>query len=355
MKGKFWRTTNKDQLLCLKHQIMILIIISLPLSASANITCQGRFVNPVSDICWSCLLPISIGPFKSGGGSIPRKRDTKNPKSPLCLCVKKGIPIPGITLGFWEPIRMVDVTRTPYCMVGLGFSIMEAKPTRISSYNRSYSKTHKHHNSFYHVHYYFYPLIYWLELITDLICLEKGTFDVAYLSEFDPTWNDSKLQNLANPETFLFGNLAAQAACVVDCGVSTLDKGMDSLFWCAGCYGNLYPLSGANGDHVGGIQSSSLYVNRAIVRMHKALIAKDTSTDENKFPRPGDKICRKVTSVKQKKSQYKLQLAYPSTKTGLKCWPLGLSDMLYSWFKEYPYDGQDWSYIIWRKKNCCAF
>jgi conjugal transfer pilus assembly protein TraU len=61
------------------------------------------------------------------------------------------------------------------------------------------------------VHYYIYPLIYWLELITDWVCLEKSTFDVAYISELDVTWNDPKLQSLFNPESFLFGNIVAQA------------------------------------------------------------------------------------------------------------------------------------------------
>ncbi|MGV2433268.1 MAG UNVERIFIED_CONTAM: TraU family protein [Rickettsiaceae bacterium] len=55
------------------------------------------------------------------------------------------------------------------------------------------------HNSYYHLHYYVYPLIYWLELITDLLCLESASFDVAYMSELDPTWNDDKLQTLLNP------------------------------------------------------------------------------------------------------------------------------------------------------------
>ena len=30
--------------------------------ASAQ-TCTGRFVNPISDACWECLFPISIGPI----------------------------------------------------------------------------------------------------------------------------------------------------------------------------------------------------------------------------------------------------------------------------------------------------
>jgi conjugal transfer pilus assembly protein TraU len=43
-----------------------------------------------------------------------------------------------------------------------------------------------------------------------------------------------------------------------------------------------------------------------------------------------------------------------STSDSIGCWPLGLSDMMYSTFKEYPYDGQDWGYLVWQKINCCC-
>lgn len=29
--------------------------------ARANATCHGKFVNPITDVCWSCLFPLSIG------------------------------------------------------------------------------------------------------------------------------------------------------------------------------------------------------------------------------------------------------------------------------------------------------
>ena len=29
--------------------------------ATDSLTCTGRFPNPITDICWSCILPISIG------------------------------------------------------------------------------------------------------------------------------------------------------------------------------------------------------------------------------------------------------------------------------------------------------
>lgn len=357
-----WRIELKDQQgNNLKKQMILLImkVVFIPLSADASVPCSGRFVNPISDICWSCLLPLSIGPVNIGGGLAPAKRDTDNPSNPVCMCMKQvppspvDVPVPGVTIGFWEPVRLVDITRTPYCMTGMGgMQLGKANHTKVSSYNRSYGKRVAH-NSFYHVHYYIYPLIYWLELITDLICLEQSTFDVAYLSELDPSWNDHKLQTLLTPEAFLFGNPIAQAACALDCTAATLDKPRDELFWCSGCWGNLYPLSGANADHIGGVQSSSLYTARVLTKMHRMGLAKETSTDDGSID---GKLCKKSIAPKIKKSQYKLQMVYPRPSSGdIGCWPIGLSDMLYSAFNEYPYDGQDWSYLIWRKTNCCAF
>ncbi|MDX1924143.1 MAG: conjugal transfer pilus assembly protein TraU [Rickettsiaceae bacterium] len=331
--------------------IILTLFLSPNLSACADFPCAGKMINPITDICWSCLLPISIGNIKVAKGSGVKNRDTNNPSNPLCLCTKNNIPIPGVSIGFSEPVRLVDVTRTPFCMVNLGgIQIQNHKQTKVSSYQRGYGKHHAHH-SFYHVHYYIYPLIYWLELITDFLCLEQATFDVAYLSEYDITWNDEKLQMLTNPESFLFGSPIAQSACALDCAAATTNLPIDSLFWCAGCLGNIYPFSGANADHVGGIQNSSLLTARILAKMHRSGLLEETSTDDGSI---NGKLCRKNLHFLPKKSQYKLQLTNPSSTSGnLGCWPLGLSDILYSSFKEYPGNGQDFGYLIWRKRNCC--
>lgn len=150
-------------------------------------------------------MPISIGGMSIGKGSAPKKRDTKNPSSPLCICNRgnPSVPVPGVSIGFWEPVRLVEVTRTPYCMVNLGGISIGKDNSRISSYERRNSAaSRKNHNSFYHLHYYVYPVIYWLELLTDFMCLEQQTFDVAYMSEFDITWNGS----VANEEVRRIGS-----------------------------------------------------------------------------------------------------------------------------------------------------
>lgn len=330
---------------------MLLIALLMPISAKASVTCKGRFVNPITDICWECLLPISIGGLSIGKGGSPKKRDIKNPTSPVCGCIKDNVPIPGLSIGFWEPVRLVDVTRTPYCLVNLGGIAIGSNDSKISSYRKGRGGSSGH--SFYHLHYYIYPLIYWLELLTDFMCLESGSFDVGYMSEFDITWNDPKLQSLMNPEAILFGNPAAQISCGLDCAASTASTPIDSMFWCAGCLGNMYPFSGANSDHVGGVQNSSLLTTRIIAKMHRLGLARKTATTDASL---NGEICNKSIALKIRKSQYKLQMVNPkSSSDDIGCWPLGLSDMAYSSFKEYPYDGQDWGYLIWRKSNCCMF
>jgi hypothetical protein len=97
----------------------LLIIFSSFSNVQAVQSCSGRFVNPITDICWSCLFPISIGPIKVSGGG---REDTPNPGQIPCFCQRPPIPfpVPGIPVGFWEPARLVDVTRVPFCMVSMG-------------------------------------------------------------------------------------------------------------------------------------------------------------------------------------------------------------------------------------------
>ncbi|KJV50979.1 traU family protein [Orientia tsutsugamushi str. Gilliam] len=57
-------------------------------------------------------------------------------------------------------------------------------------------------NAFYHIHWYVYSMIYWLEILLDFICLEMAAVDIAYLTEFDPLWSDD-----AKSAIFKFGNV----------------------------------------------------------------------------------------------------------------------------------------------------
>lgn len=307
--------------------------------------CVGKFVNPITDICWSCLFPIKIGniPIYSGG-----RQDTNNPSAIPCICPKKVgevvVPTPGLPISFWEPARLADVTRTPYCMVSLGgFQLMKSGKKHGTVASKANNESLKH--SFYHVHWYIYPLIYWLELVTDFLCLEQSSMDVAYMSEFDPLWNNDELNAILNPEAILFGNPIAQLACAADCVAATANFASEALFWCAGCNGSLYPFGGFTEGHVGGVQVSSLIVERTIARLHRIGLAWDTVSD----------VCKKKLALKVKKNQYKLQMTYPvPNSTGsTSCNPFGRTTAVWGSGREFPGNGEDFGYLVWRKKYCC--
>ncbi len=305
--------------------------------------CVGKFVNPITDICWACMLPIRIGPMPNLSSQI----DTKNPSNPVCLCPKEGspVPVPGIVVSFWEPVRLVDVTRTPYCMVGLGGISMGGggiKGHGGVEYSDDGGKS-----SFYNVHYYVYPLIYWLELLTDFGCMEMASFDVAYMTELDPTWNNDELGAILSPEAALFANPIMQATCAADCIAATAGFPLDSLSWCAGCHGSIYPFSGTVGSHAGGVSAALLLVERMLAKHHRTGLAWETSGKRA--------LCKKRICPVIKKTQYKTQMTYPKPHTNSKtaCNPLGRTSFFWGSGREYPYKGEDFGFLIWRKRTCC--
>ena len=77
--------------------------------------CTGHFVNPITDVCWSCLFPLSVGGLNIWP-SVAGRPDTENPPLPVCAC---GLRL-GISMGFWEPVRLADVSMKPWCFVNLG-------------------------------------------------------------------------------------------------------------------------------------------------------------------------------------------------------------------------------------------
>ncbi len=315
----------------MKLALIVFIFISTEVSAN----CVGKFVNPITDICWKCIFPITIA-----GITVASGEDTPNSHSPICFC--KDPPRIGIPISFWEPVRLVDVTRTPYCMVNLGGIRMGPKHIQGHGTVGHASKGHMQ-QSFYQVHWYVYPLIYWLELLTDFVCLEKAQFDVAYITELDPLWNDDETSFIINPEAALFGNPIAQAACAADCIAASAGFSHDSLFWCAGCQGSMYPFTGTVSAHSGGVQASLLLTQRFMAKLHREGLLWGYIGIQG--------LCDKYPMPIIRKSQYKTQMIYPISNNA--CHPLGRSDQLWSTGRNYPYKGEDFGYLIWRKRNCC--
>jgi conjugal transfer pilus assembly protein TraU len=329
----------------MKQTVLLKILICVCLSvSSARSKCVGKFLNPVTDICWSCIFPITLGGVKIMSG----RQDTDNPKRVMCSCPKPPIVQVGVPVSFWEAVRVVEVTRTPWCMVTLGGVEFMKLGTQLHGTVRRYKMSNRRASA-YNVHYITYPVLNVMGVLMDWLCLEKsGADDMNFwFSELEASWMDTETQMLMHPEALAFANPIAQTACAADCVASSAGFPLDVLFWCGGCQGSMYPFSGTVGSHIGGVQASLLASQRIISKMHRVMRENITSGEAA--------LCQPKVSPIIKKSQYKTQMVFPKPQTGGEhaCSPLGRSSTLWGSGHSYPTEGEDFAYLIWRKRNCC--
>ena len=306
--------------------------------------CPGRLLNPATDVCWQCLFPIIIGGIPltapgqvSNGDPIP---------PPICACPAPP-PVfirPGIGVSFWEPARISEVVRQPMCSPTLGGVQLGAMPVPRGTHNQGDDDTG---NAFYHVHWFDYPILEWVgELLSDVLCPSSGEFNALYMTELDPVWDSDALSFLINPEAALFANASAQALCAADAvKAATTQFGFDALFWCSGSQGSLYPLSGSHANHIGGVESALALTHTMAFKLHRQLIEWDTSSPAA--------MCGPVPQPLLRKNQYKAHIVYPIPWVA-NAHGFGAQSAIWGAGREFPYVGEDFSYLIWRKKACCA-
>lgn len=319
----------------------IAILTLLPVGAFAD--CKGHFVNPITDVCWECLMPISIGnvPVVSGGAA-----DTKNPASPIEVCkMPVGYRV-GLNIGFWEPFALADVTPTPYCLVNLGGIKMSITHVGVGGKKEH---TPESSSSFYYVHWYKYPLVYWLQLITSTACMQTGEFDIGYLTELDPTWDDSQLAYILNPEAVLFSSKVAQAACAADAVAANTHLPLDKLFWCAGTQGGMYPLDGHVLVEKSPIQAALLLSERLDYKMHREGMVWDSIGDSGHVI--DGPICHQYLTPILPKSRYRYQMTN-TVAAANGCYPFGHAAATWEAGHNYPSEGNQFGFLIWKKRNC---
>jgi conjugal transfer pilus assembly protein TraU len=301
--------------------------------------CRGHFINPLTDICWSCLFPLSVGGANVVASELP---DTKNAASPIGVCPGRI----GLNIGYWEPFAIADVSDTPYCMVNLGGMKLPLGSSHKQGGRTNLSRGQA--RAFYHVHWYKYPVVHWLNLIMSSACHESGDFDVAYLTELDPTWGDSEMSFVLSPESVLFANPIAQASCAADSIKSSLNQGsMDSLFWCAGSQGSHYPLSGFVNAPVSPVQTALLLTERLNFKLHREHLIADSS------PLKGA-ICIPHHYPVTPKSRYRYEMVN-QVADGKHCYPSGASTLSWEAGKIKPEAPAQYGFLVWRKRNCVFF
>ncbi|MBD3831393.1 MAG: TraU family protein [Arcobacter sp.] len=276
-------------------------------------------------------IPIIPGRMPDIGGSV---------SSPICIC-KDPIPRIGIPVSFFEPSKLIEVVKDPYCFPSMGFGL----PTSGGAIGgTSGDDGVGNQSTFYQAHYYIFPIYALLELLTDFICLQSTGFDMAYITEVDPLWNNDTLSAIINPEALLFGNPIANLACMADAVSSAVFQPLDPLFWCKGSWGNAYPLTGQTGGD-GYVEASASVAASLIYKLHRQLILWGS------WGQLG--LCGYYPAPIWRKSAYRLQIVTPIP--SIYATTIGTTGMLWSFGKNPPFVGDNFSYLLFKKRECCAF
>jgi conjugal transfer pilus assembly protein TraU len=327
------------------NKLIILLLALLLPSTQVFGACRGTIINPVTDICWQCMFPAMIGGVSFGRGGEP---SPGNITSPVCVCPSsKGTVTFGVTSAFWEHARLIETVKDPYCFPTLGMGMVNPKPgfAAGSTKSKAYGDANK---SFQQVHYYIFPAWVILQLFMDFPCAEKGSFDIAYMTEVDPMWNDDSLSFIINPEALLFGNPISQAACAADSVAAAVSTPIDPLFWCMGSWGSFYPLSGSMSDN------NPLNVNaglaaRMLFKLGRESLMADVGV--NKCASNGVIIPILI------KSNYRIQQVRPVR--GNDCIPIGRSSLIWGTAKNPPWgtfqgSADNFLWSLTRRRLCCV-
>lgn len=375
----------------------IFIAASIYSNADTKSTCHGRFINPITDICWSCLFPMFIGPIpvvwnignQKGATIIDVDKGidygvpmVKSGQLPLgtCTCSERGLIAPiGLMMSWYEPSRFVDITRAPFCMVGLGGIDLSGGLSGIlpaPGYGDS-KRDGGTSSSFYQTHWFLDPIFAILGII-DAGCNvgASKSIDLMFMSEVDPTWNDDSLSIIFSPEVVLFSSIPAQLACGIDCVGASLPNTEPAakvvwpapyfsntpsatnpasgsnpskhLFWCGGCQGSLYPLDGNNVDNAYAVQSSILSAEKLNGLMHRMGLEDYTTGTWG--------MCNNLLpDMFLRKDEWKYSMGYPVPQTAYPacCNAFGETDANWNSGASFPYTGEDFTYIMYHERDCC--
>lgn len=316
-------------------------------SARAVVGCEddglilsGRMI---TDICWDCMFPLRVGGtvLSGGTGDVPAGATNQA----VCICQQNGLPSPGFTVGFWMPFQIIELVRQPGCMVSLGgLSLSAVDPLQQGT--KGFGTADASDAAFMHVHTYAFPVLQMLDLFFNASCFTGvlSDMDVLFMSELDPTWTYDYLAFFAAPESAVAALPPAQLACLADAGTAMAGQSIDDLYWCAGSWGALYPLSGNGAGPLSPVAYSSLLATKELVLEHRRGLAVRSMGD--------DALCEGVYEPLMPKSQYRMSLLFPKPEAHGKH-VIGQTPLIWGDWRTIPATGEDITYLIWRWQDCC--
>lgn len=320
------------------RRIALLLLLSLAWPAQAACT-DTEFMDPINDIAWDCIFPVAIMGIPFDYGEHPPDDE---PVQIFCECPGKGIVGFGFMVHFWEPARMVDTVRDAWCFPAMGMDFGDQQIGQgysgAGTYGNNSSGT-----AFAHYHYYIMPVWAILDLFTDIPCLTaETTFDLAMVSEVRPDWHDDLLAAQLYPETSLMGNPAVVMACAADAVAAAFGRTIDALYWCQGSWGTTYPMAGT-------ISASSGLTKANAGIAGKALFVQART---GQLIDRGVNYCAPTPLPIWIKSHWRIQELDPVVDS--RCHNIGRPAMFWTHFKNPIGSQENFSWLLFRKVNCCV-
>ena len=310
-------------------------------------TCQGRFPNLVTDLCYDCVFPIRIGGGLVGVGVSGDDYETGAGNSPICMCSQNFSM--GTPMSFWEPRFMFEVTNKPGCMPLLGGSDID--PPMNADERGAFKVTNRglggnSKSAFMHVNEYINPVMTALGVMSASPCLDSRSLDVPYVSWADPTWNDDALASILTPYAYAFASVLAAAAEGPDALAASVSFPLPQLFWVAGAWGPMYPLTGNAPVVTSPEQVAHLLMTRLLAKLHAAGVQQTTAGADalqscGAFGLP---------QLIMDKRQYKTNRIFPFPDD--MCTPIGRPLLLQEVGTSRLTD-KDYGYFVLQKKDCC--
>lgn len=225
---------------------------------------QQQMWNPVT-ANWNNAFPIVVAGLKTDSGSHPFQPGRMREK-PICKCGHYSIPV-GVGMTYWQPTYVAEVVDNAGCLPAMGGKKVLSGPLASKAQSNrdegapdpeNISHGQKLRNM--SVHWYNYPVFSLLEVFSTLACNTTAGFDIADMTELDPTWSHPLLADMLHPLTFLVANIFATAACIPDAVAATAYLPINSLFWCMGSQGTLYPNAGWVPQELNGIADANFHM-----------------------------------------------------------------------------------------------
>lgn len=293
------------------------------------------------------ILPITVSGISIGIDG--EKTDMEGePHPPVCVCE---IPIPpfvrtGMAIGFWNPLGNIDTVSIPYCFPSLGMSLpvplgaSRAYGARSSGVRDQFITANTHYFSYLSV----------MKMVSESLfagCLTIPTqTGIDHMSEIQVWWQNDLWAMTLSPESLLVANPIAQTSCMADSlSVSLSKKALNPLFWCAGAWGSIYPLTTNVGSGTA-LTSFAMLVARTLVEQTKFL--KIQKVNGNHML---SKMCQPIPTQFLLKNEINIFPLYPQAKKSR--FPIGYPSEIWGVGLDNPTNMGVMTWMLYQKRDCC--